>query len=354
LDLRELSPRSALIVINTDIVDDFAVLLLKIRRKFDLPVIVVDQIQSKTVECADVWLRPEPGREVELLNILLAKSPRRNKTGIDNDLLVSAQQLLQGRKPALVYNPGNVKGVPLPKSVLHLPFDHRVNVKPAITLNPIGMCKMTANPGLKCLYLVGETPHLDRRYEVVIVQDLFMPPHDFDVFLPAAAPGEFAGSFMNIDGKRVEWSRAVEPAGLARPDQWIIEELAKKLGPIGLVSAPEVSFEPPGPVKAKISGKYPLNLLVRENCYRFRSFALSSVMKGFERVRRDRSLWVNPRDARKLRVADGQTVEIVGEGLAFKTVALLTEQVPKGTVFAYRDPSTGVLRSQPVRVRRVG
>jgi len=354
LSLSKLLPGSALIVINTDVVDGFSVLLLKIRRKFNLPIIVIDQVETKTVEFADVWLRPEPGKEVELLKTLLSRAKGRSKIGPLDSVLASARQLLPGRKPVLIYNPANTKGIKLPKNVLHLPFDHRVNVKPAITLDPIGMCKMTNNPSLKCLYLIGEAPVLVRSYDAVIVQDLFLPLHDFDVFLPAAAPGEFEGSFIDIRGKKVGLEKAVEPAGLARTDQWIIDELVKKLGPVGLVSAPEVTFEPPKPVKAKVSGKYPLNLLVRENCYRFRSFALSSVIKGFDRMRHDRSLWINPKDAKKLRLETGQEIQVLGEGLNVKTKIFVTEQVPQGAVFAYRDPGTGLLRSQPVRIRRVG
>ncbi len=124
--------------------------------------------------------------------------------------------------------------------------------------------------------------------------------------------------------------------------------------PIGLVSAPELVFSPPGPVSAKVSSEYPLWLLVRENCYRFRSFILSSVLKGFDRIRRDRFLWINHKDARRLRLETGQGIQILGEDLNVKIKAFVTDLIPEGSVFAYRDPASGLLKSQPVRIKRIG
>lgn len=69
--------------------------------------------------------------------------------------------------------------------------------------------------------------------ELVIVQDLFMneTARAFGhVFLPAASFLERDGTFMNSD-RRVQRIRAiVEPPGEARPDGWIIQELARHLG----------------------------------------------------------------------------------------------------------------------------
>jgi predicted molibdopterin-dependent oxidoreductase YjgC len=258
------------------------------------------------------------------------------------------------RRPAVVYNPADFKALQVPKGIMNLPFANLVNPKTASNLGPMGMCKMVSNPDLKCLYLIGEVPHLARRYEAVIVQDIFAPAIEFDVFLPAAAPGEFDGSFTGMDGRRVKCAKVTEPVGLARPDQWIINEMVKRLGPIGLVSAPELVFRPPAAIARKRSDKYRFNLLVRENCYRFRSFVLSAKIKGFDRLRHDRALWVNPKDARRLRLETGQEVQLQGEALSHKIQVYVTNRVPEGTVFTYRDPSAGLIRNQPVAVRKTG
>lgn len=69
--------------------------------------------------------------------------------------------------------------------------------------------------------------------ELVIVQDLFMnqTAESFGtVFLPAASSFEKDGTFMNSD-RRVQRIRTAVPApGEARPDWWIIQALAARLG----------------------------------------------------------------------------------------------------------------------------
>ncbi len=69
--------------------------------------------------------------------------------------------------------------------------------------------------------------------DLVIVQDLFMTQtaEAFGhVFFPAASSFEKDGTFMNSD-RRVQRVRAVVPApGQARPDWWIIQALAARMG----------------------------------------------------------------------------------------------------------------------------
>ncbi|MGC5887688.1 formate dehydrogenase subunit alpha [Ralstonia pseudosolanacearum] len=69
--------------------------------------------------------------------------------------------------------------------------------------------------------------------DLVIVQDLFInqTAEAFGtVFLPAASSFEKEGTFMNSD-RRVQRVRAVAAApGLARPDWWIIQALAARMG----------------------------------------------------------------------------------------------------------------------------
>lgn len=71
------------------------------------------------------------------------------------------------------------------------------------------------------------------RLELVIVQDLFLneTARRFgDVFLPAASVFEKDGTFMNSD-RRVQRVREAVPApGESRPDWWIIQQLAQRMG----------------------------------------------------------------------------------------------------------------------------
>ncbi|MEO0225766.1 MAG: 2Fe-2S iron-sulfur cluster-binding protein [candidate division WOR-3 bacterium] len=354
LNLNCLSIKSALIILCTDIIDDFSVLLLKIKKKYNLPLIVIDPIQTKTVKMADVWLRPEPGKETEFLRLILSRSKLKPGAHFDVMRLAEARGLLYGRKPVLIYNQTNIKDIKLPEGIHHLTLSPLPSIEKVLEFNPIDMSRLVSNPDLKALYLIGETPCLSRAYETVIIQDLFLPPFDFDIFLPAAGPGEFDGSFINIEGKKVTFKKGVEPQGEAMSDKWIIDEIVRRMEPIGLISAPDLNFEISYRDRAEIYDKYPFHLLVRDNCYRFRGFSLSSVLKGFERIHQDHSLWINPGDARRLKLKTGQMVEISGEDLMARINIFITEAVPRGSVFAYRNPALGIIKNQPVRLKKIG
>jgi anaerobic selenocysteine-containing dehydrogenase len=86
------------------------------------------------------------------------------------------------------------------------------------------------------LYLVGEAPFAARPdCELVIAQDLYLPPFEVDAFLPAASFAEAEGTLTSIEG-RVQDLRRVEnlPAGAvhgsALPDWRIFADLAGRLG----------------------------------------------------------------------------------------------------------------------------
>ncbi|MBI4966947.1 MAG: formate dehydrogenase subunit alpha [Rhodospirillales bacterium] len=101
-----------------------------------------------------------------------------------------------------------------------------------------------ANAGdVKGLYVMGENPAMSdpdlgharaglARLEHLVVQDLFLTETAFnaDVVLPASAFPEKLGSFTNTD-RLIQIGRpALEPPGQAKPDLWIIQELAGRLG----------------------------------------------------------------------------------------------------------------------------
>lgn len=72
-----------------------------------------------------------------------------------------------------------------------------------------------------------------QKIDLVIVQDLFLNEtarlHG-TVFLPAASVFERDGTFMNSDRRVQRVRAAVPPPGEARPDWWIIQQLAARMG----------------------------------------------------------------------------------------------------------------------------
>jgi formate dehydrogenase major subunit len=104
---------------------------------------------------------------------------------------------------------------------------------------------MTAIHGgtIKGMYILGENPamsdpdvHHARQalaaLEHLVVQEIFLTETAYhaDVILPATAFPEKSGTFTNTD-RRVQLARpALPPPGEARPDWWIIQEIARRIG----------------------------------------------------------------------------------------------------------------------------
>jgi len=96
---------------------------------------------------------------------------------------------------------------------------------------------------IRGMYILGENPAMSdpdvgharqglAKLEHLVVQDLFVTETAgfADVILPAAAWPEKCGTVTNTN-RQVQMGRpAVPPPGEARPDWWIINELAKRLG----------------------------------------------------------------------------------------------------------------------------
>jgi formate dehydrogenase major subunit len=96
---------------------------------------------------------------------------------------------------------------------------------------------------IRGMYILGENPAMSdpdvhharealASLEHLVVQEIFLTETAFhaDVILPATAFPEKTGTFTNTD-RRVQLGRqALEPPGGARPDWWIVQELARRLG----------------------------------------------------------------------------------------------------------------------------
>jgi len=96
---------------------------------------------------------------------------------------------------------------------------------------------------IRGMYIMGENPamsdpdlnharHALASLEHLVVQDIFMTETAWlaDVVLPATAWPEKTGTVSNTDRMVQLGKQAIEPPGDARPDLWIIQEIAKRLG----------------------------------------------------------------------------------------------------------------------------
>lgn len=355
LDLKEIKGDVVFIIENTDIISDFSPLLLKLRSQSRVrsTFIVIDSIDSRFAQMSDLWLRPEIGKEADVLKLLFAKKKIKNTTGITEGDIKLCKDLLKDKNVYLLYNPFNIKDFSVPKHIKKIPLYSMINTLKIFELGVGRSAKsLLQDKNIDCLYLIGVAPKLNKKYKTVIVQDCFSSQFEFDLFLPAATFAETNGSIINIEGKMKKIHRAIEPLGKSKSDDWIINQISKILKYDLETHNPKrrKRITIPTTQTIKISRAYPLHLMVRENCYSYRGRPLSALMKGFQRLRSDNYVWVNSSYAKKLKIKDGSEVNIIGRNLNLKLPASITDALPRNSVLIYYYPSIGFIKNEPVRL----
>ena len=267
---------------------------------------------------------------------------------------------------------------------------------------------------VRALYLMGENPLLSEadahhveaalgRLDFLVAQDIFLTETArlADVVLPAAAFAEKDGTFTNTERRVQRVRKAVEPPGDARPDWWIVAEVAKRMGatgfdyerpaqimdeiaaltpsyggisyerldrgglqwpcptpdhagtPIlhterfatadGLARLVPLQYKPPAELP---DDAYPLLLTTDRSLYHYHTGTMTRRVAGLEAINGRELLWIHPRDAAQCEIADGQMVRVLSRRGAVSVRAKVTEACSPGVVsltFHFAETPTNVL-----------
>lgn len=351
--LNKSEKKIALIVLNVDLLEDFNVFLLKIRKslKENPVVIVIDPIRTKISDHADLWLKPEPGKEWQILDLIRAPGKINDFAGIEKQKLIEARRLISDREVCVLYNPVNIRGESENKELKCFSLTSNINYQILNNIRLLGVDEILANKEIECLYLIGTNIPRTKKYKKVIVQDCFLPDFDFNLFLPAATFLETEGSFIDMSGREKRLNKVIEPPGKAKSDEWIIKNIMEHMDfEIVKKKTEKVASVVRNDDVNSLSSEYPFYLLVRENSFRYRNKTLSQLLKGFKRLHQDGYLWVNYIDAERLNIKTGNSIKITGKEFETMIDALVTDRVPEGFVFAYYDRNRGLIKNEPVRI----
>jgi len=226
-----------------------------------------------------------------------------------------------------------------------------------------------------------------KRLDFLVVQDIFLTETAklADVVLPAAAFAEKEGTFTNTERRVQRVRKGLEPPGQARVDWDLLCDLARRMGYDMSYSGPAAiqdeiasltpsyggltydrleteSLQWPCPTKdhpgtpilhtekfTRGLGKfhpiefieakelpdddYPFLLSTGRILQHFHTGTMSRHSEVLDTLVSVGAIEINPRDAEKLGLADGDTAEISSRRGKIQIAARLTERVPPGTVF---------------------
>jgi formate dehydrogenase (NADP+) alpha subunit len=245
------------------------------------------------------------------------------------------------------------------------------------------------------------------KIDFFVAQDIFLTEtaQFADVVLPAASFAEKNGTFTNTERRVQRVRKIIEPIGDSRPDWSITCALAKKLGAKGFdfenqdqimqeiasltpiyqgityeriddvgLQWPCRSLEDPGTVWlhsekfATKDGKgqfkplsyrppfetpdddYPLTLTTERSLYHFHTGTMTR-KGGLDDIRGEEWVEMNPVDAEKLGIEDGQRVKVTSRRGKVEAKAVVTEVSPPGVVsmtFHFAESPTNVLTSPAI------
>jgi len=354
-------------------------------------------------------------------SILYAMGITQHTHGTDNVLAIANLAMLTGNigKPSSGVNPlrgqNNVQGacdlgalpnvytgyqqvaVPEVQKKFEAAWDCRLSAKPGLVLTE--MFHAMEDGRLKAVYLIGENPvisdpdskHIEEalsKLDFLVVQDIFLTETArlADVVLPGVSFAEKDGTFSNTE-RRVQLVRkAIESAGIAKPDWQIICDLAEKMGENGFNynNASEImkeiaaltpsyggitydrlergSLQWPCPTKdhpgvkylhsdSFVRGKgkfmplefkpsaelpdneYPFYLNTGRSLYHYHTGTMTRKSPGLNELMGQEQVEMNPEDANALSIEDGDIVRVISRRGEVKVKAKLTDKSAKGSVF---------------------
>jgi predicted molibdopterin-dependent oxidoreductase YjgC len=431
ISLKALAEAETVIVAGLDTRFTFSVAGVQVRRAMRRGgrLVAVDARESNLARVADRWLRAPPGEEARAL-VGLLRDVRAGDGSAAGELAAGAGTLSVVIGPRVFDCPAadellaELEALAARPGVSILPLAHGANVRGALELGALGevlpgprlaagraldLAQLRAGRRPRVLYLVGEAPFATRPdCELVIAQDLYLPPFEVDAFLPAASFAEAEGTLTSVEG-RVQELRAVErlPAGavhgFALPDWRIFSDLAGRLArpdlqyaaaaavraairaevpgfpaeldrrprtmtPIADKAAPAAGAAAANAVAAStvtVGGKAPSGgtpaaddglagrgrfvLIVEHASLRHRGIDLAGVVEGLGELHLEEGLAMNPDDLARLGVGPGGAVTVGLDGIDLVRAARPDPDCPRGAAYlvcgeAWEGPS------RPVRV----
>ena len=226
------------------------------------------------------------------------------------------------------------------------------------------------------------------RLDFFVAQDIFLSDtaQYAHVVLPAASFAEKDGTFTNTERRVQRVRKAVEPPGNSKPDWWIVCQVAQRLEAKGFdynhpsdimeeirkltpsygglsyqrlenggLQWPCPTADHPGtpilhtniftrgkgrfiPLKYIPSGEmpdedYPLILTTGRSLYHFHTGTMTRKVSGLNIIEPEGVVEINPEDASRLLVAQGDKVKVSSRRGEVITKAKVTEAVPVGVVF---------------------
>jgi formate dehydrogenase alpha subunit len=425
-DIKDISKAETIVLAGTDIVSSHPLIWLEVLKavRDGSKLIVVSATEFLLNRFVWRWLRINPGTESLLFGFLaklllenttseetssiggyesvveslekLTSSDVVKLTGVEQKLLEEVAHLLRDGRPAVFLFGAGMAQFPSENvnvsAFRNLALLSKAKILPLVSAcNQRGLFELARSSAvraiskdqilqlvfqgdLKALYLVGSASLPEKmKAEFIVVQNSYMNEDatHADVILPAVTFAETEGIFVNGGGLAQKFQKVINPLGEAKPDWWILSQLAQKMKIKGFdykktedilkeikgshVSFAKISYaalekrkdifitenhagEPKlSPVKfdrvhVNPSKKFPFKMITSLNLDSYRNLSLSQENRGFKAVRNSQWVRMNPIDAEKLGLKNEDPIVVESENGKMEGLLKVSEGHPEGVV----------------------
>jgi len=366
-------------------------------------VAVVSPINSTLSEEADIFVKINPGEEGEFISAIKGESKKFKEirellNSFKPSLLIYGNEIFQNNLAKELIElsshidllPASLQGNTFGTFILGCnpdiypgPFLLEEGAK---KFSDFWNCKLPYSKGkgimevarnsekIGVLYICGEFPSNNvPKAEFLIYQGIIHTPISeiADVILPATTFIETEGTYINFEGRIQKGKKVAEPRGDSKPDWLLFSEIAKRMGEEGFdynepseifkeiqttglakpleyenlekgifnMEFPSLEISPSGERKISKTEGFPFKLFFKPFHWSYRDYLLLNEIADLRKIVRPDEIHINPSDAEKLGIKNGNQISISGHNGLFKGRAILNENIPEGFIYSAADLS---------------
>ncbi|MGD0331062.1 MAG: molybdopterin-dependent oxidoreductase [Nitrososphaeria archaeon] len=284
-----------------------------------------------------------------------------------NLLILKEGKLLSSRGEINVQGASDIASIPLSDQ------PSRKNIIQALLISPVKAIFISGfNPAQSLPNLDRVHQNLRKMFVVQCEPHLNITSKFADVILPTPTLLERTGTITNGERRIRFVNKVIDPLGESKPEWIISTELAKIFGiEIGYKNEKEIFEklvkEVPAyknlipnsiyqgndaygeknikfrrfhavnltPLKRVISRKYPFILTTFRSPFHFLTDEMTSKSKTLNRFSDDPCCYLNKKDAKKLKIKNGERIKVTSRVASLKTQAKIDQKIPEGMVGMY-------------------
>ena len=389
IPLEEIEESGALVTVFLKGNYAYGPLTLAIKRAAQrgVPLIQIGWTRDNSTRYAEQTITPPPGNEKSFFKKLLAAIEK--GTGGTGEMKKLVQMIEDSPSTTFILSP-EIAGLTEAKEILEsieriveltagkifAPSPYS-NISGLLAAADLELCeeidRMVTEEKIDLLYIVGDSPFTTRPpVDFIIHQAAFPPPNELaaDLLLPAALWGEVPGTYTGAFGKRKTFRAAVKTPGLALDNREIVSGIVKAMGRSDTGYTPEeiakcipANFSVTLPEtkvktrKAKVTApdtSYPYLLIQERTPHALHNVSLSKVIADLGVLLPEDTLLMNPQDAERLGLAEGDGVLVESLEKESTFPLKLQQIIAPGFVFllTYRRGHVFDANPCPVHLRR--